>query len=382
MRKISLLGSTGSIGCNTLEVLKNLGPDYQVTALAANNNVELLSKQIKQFSPRLAVVGNPQKVETLKKAHPKVEIMAGLEGLIAVAEDESDMLVNGILGSIGLIPTARALKKGKRIGLANKESMVAGGHFLNKVRDEFGGEIIPVDSEHFAIFQSLQGHSLDEVENIWLTASGGPFLQRAPETFKSITLADALNHPTWNMGKKITIDSATLMNKGLEVLEAHYLFRVPFEQVQVVIHPQSIIHSLVEYVDGEMIAQLGMPDMKIPIQHSITYPRIAPLPGKRLNLAEIGRLDFSTPDRAKFPCLPLAYHAGKQGGMFPAVLNAANEVVVQWFLEEKITFNEIPQRLSQVLDNFNDTYQEDEENILAVDKETRLRLQQSEPAFA
>jgi 1-deoxy-D-xylulose-5-phosphate reductoisomerase len=352
-KKIAILGSTGSIGRSTLQVVDKLSPAFQVVGLTAHQNYRELARQIKVFRPKMAAIMDEKFFAPLKKLVPGkgTELLAGPEGVVAVAgESGAPLVLSAIVGAAGLRPTLTAVQKGKDIALANKETLVMAGEVVAREAKKSGSKILPVDSEHCAVFQCLAGsRDAGEIHKILLTASGGPFRCLDQKHFPKITLKQALNHPTWRMGPKITIDSATLMNKGLEVIEAHYLFGVPYEKIDIVIHPESIIHSMVEYIDGSVLAQLGTTDMQIPIQYALTYPARAKAPVKRLDLAGIGQLHFEAPDRGKFPCVDLAYAAGKKGGTTPAVLNAANEVAVDLFLKGKISFVQIPRIIAKVL---------------------------------
>jgi 1-deoxy-D-xylulose-5-phosphate reductoisomerase len=345
MKYISILGSTGSIGTQTLDVVREHADELKVCAITGNNNIELLKEQIIEFSPMLCCVMNEEKASFLKAilpSHIKTEIMSGMEGLIAAAEyDKSEIIVTAVSGMIGLKPTVAAIKKGKTIALANKETLVTGGDYIMNLAREFNAPILPVDSEHSAIFQSLMANDKKSINKIILTASGGPFRGRQTEFLKSVKVEDALKHPNWSMGKKITIDSATLMNKGLEVIEAKFLFDVEPEQIEVVVHPQSIIHSGVEFCDHSTIAQLGLPDMRVPIQFALFYPARSHNSYKSLSLSEIGSLTFEKPDMEVFKCLKLAFDSLKEGGTMPAVLNASNEACVSLFLDKKISFLDI-----------------------------------------
>ena len=343
MKKIAILGSTGSIGTQTLEVVRENG-DIQVLALAAGSNISLLEKQIREFRPAKAAVWDEEKAKELrvKTADMDVEILSGMEGLIAVSVmEEVEILVTAVVGMIGVRPTIEAVKAGKDIALANKETLVTAGHIIMPLAKEKHVSILPVDSEHSAIFQSLQGNEEKAVHKILLTASGGPFRGKKEEELLDIRVEDALKHPNWAMGQKITIDSSTMVNKGLEVIEAKWLFGVGVDRVQVVVQPQSIIHSMVEYVDGAIIAQLGTPDMKLPIQYALYYPERRYLPGERLDFWSLGRLDFEKPDMDTFYGLALAYEAGRAGGTLPTVFNAANELAVSKFLNREIKYLEI-----------------------------------------
>ncbi len=343
MKKIAILGSTGSIGTQTLEVVRE-NQDIEVCALAAGSNIARLEQQIREFRPRLAAVWSEEKARELRirTADLPVEIVSGMEGLIQVAVlEETEILVTAIVGMIGLRPTIAAIKTGKDIALANKETMVTAGHIIMPLAKEHKVSILPVDSEHSAIFQSLQGNEGNKIQKILLTASGGPFRGKKQEDLLNVTVEDALRHPNWSMGRKITIDSSTLVNKGLEVIEAKWLFGVDVDQIQVVIQPQSVIHSMVEYEDGAVMAQLGTPDMKLPIQYALYYPDRRYLPGERLDFWTLSHLDFGKPDLDTFYCLALAYEAGRAGGTLPTVFNAANELAVKKFLLKEIKYLEI-----------------------------------------
>lgn len=354
MKRISLLGATGSVGTQTLAVIREHPEHFAVAAMAFGENIEKALPLIDEFKPRLVAVKNRQIAERLKvERGGREKIVYGPEGMIeAAAFADSDMLVNAVLGSIGLEPTLAAIEAGKKIGLANKETLVTAGHLVMEQAKKAGVSIIPIDSEHSAIFQSLQGQDRTALSRLILTASGGSFRDRTREELKDVTVADALKHPNWSMGAKITVDSATLLNKGLEVIEAHWLFQVPYDRIDIVVHRESIIHSLVEYADHSVIAQLGLPSMLVPIQYALTYPKRLELKQtKRLNLWEIGTLHFQKLDRQRFPAVSLAYAAGKAGGTMPAVLNAANEVAVQAFLSGEIPFLEIEPLVEAALEH-------------------------------
>lgn len=345
MKRIAILGSTGSIGTQTLEVVRENG-DIQVLGLAAGNNIKLLEAQIREFHPKVVAVWTEEKAKELRDnvRDMDVKIVSGMEGLIEVSVLEgTKILVTAIVGMIGIRPTIEAIKAGKDIALANKETLVTAGHIIMPLAKEHNVAILPVDSEHSAIFQSLQGSSWGELHKILLTASGGPFRGKTREELLHIQVEDALKHPNWEMGRKITIDSSTLVNKGLEVIEAKWLFDVDIEQIEVVVHPQSIIHSMVEYVDGAIIAELGTPDMKLPIQYALYYPERRYLPGERVDFATLSQLTFEKPDMDTFYGLRLAMEAGKTGGSLPTVFNAANELAVSKFLNRKITYLQIPE---------------------------------------
>lgn len=345
MKKIAILGSTGSIGTQTLEVVRE-NKDIEVLGLAAGNNIKLLERQIREFHPKMAAVWTEERAKELREnvKDLDIKIVSGMEGLIELSVmEESEILVTAIVGMIGIRPTIEAIKAGKDIALANKETLVTAGHIIMPLAKEYQVAILPVDSEHSAIFQSLQGGQEKALHKILLTASGGPFRQKTREELLNIQVEDALKHPNWEMGRKITIDSSTLVNKGLEVIEAKWLFDVSLDQIEVVVHPQSIIHSMVEYVDGAIIAQLGTPDMKLPIQYALYYPERRFLPGDRLDFAVLSKLTFEKPDMETFYGLRLAFEAGKEGGSLPTVFNAANELAVSKFLERKIKYLEIPE---------------------------------------
>lgn len=343
MKKIGILGSTGSIGTQTLEIARN-NKDIQVVALAAGSSVRKMEEQIREFSPRMAVMWSDKAAEELRiaVADTDTKVLSGMEGLLEIAVmEEMEVLVTAIVGMIGIRPTIAAIEAGKTIALANKETLVTAGHIIMPLAAEKGVPILPVDSEHSAIFQSLHGENRERVSKILLTASGGPFRGRKREELMEITVEDALKHPNWSMGRKITVDSATLVNKGLEVIEAKWLFNVDPEKIQVIVHPQSIIHSMVEYVDGGIMAQLGAPDMKLPIQYALFYPDRRPMAGKRVDFYELGSITFEKPDTETFKGLAMAYDAIREGGSMPTVFNAANERAVALFLDRKIRFLDI-----------------------------------------
>ena len=351
MKKIAILGSTGSIGTQTLEIARTNG-DLEITALAAGSNVERLEAQIREFHPSLAAVWTEEKAKELKSRirDLDVRVVTGMEGLIEVAEQpESGILVTAIVGMIGIRPTIAAMKAGKDIALANKETLVTAGHIIMPLAEECGVRILPVDSEHSAIFQCLNGENRGELHKILLTASGGPFRGKKKEELRDVQVEDALKHPNWSMGRKITIDSATLVNKGLEMMEARWLFGVEPEDIKIVVQPKSIIHSMVEFADGAVIAQLGTPDMKLPIQYALYYPQRRYLPGERLDFWKLGQITFEEPDMENFPGLGLAFDAAAAGGSLPTVYNAANERAVALFLDRKIGFLEIPELIERCM---------------------------------
>lgn len=343
MRKIAILGATGSIGTQTLDIVRAQG-DLQVTAMAAGHNIDLFETQIREFLPHLVSVWEEGDALDLKTriADLNVKVVFGMDGLLTVASDpDSEILVTAVVGMIGLQPTVAAIQSGKNIALANKETLVTAGHLIMPMAKEYNVQILPVDSEHSAIFQALNGESSNKIDKILLTASGGPFRGKTREELSKVTLADALRHPNWSMGKKITVDSATLVNKGLEVMEAKWLFGVELPQIQVVVQPQSVIHSMVQFVDGSIIAQLGTPDMRLPIQYALYYPKRKPLAGARLDFAALTSITFEEPDTKTFRGLALAYEAMKSGGNMPTIYNAANEAAVALFLQEKIPYLQI-----------------------------------------
>ncbi len=353
MKKIAVLGSTGSIGTQTLDVVREQ-KDIAVTALAAGGNIDLLEAQIREFQPKLAAVWSEELAGELKNRVKdcQVQILFGMEGLLAVAtEPEAEILVTAIVGMLGIRPTIAAIEAGKHIALANKETLVTAGHLIMPLAKAHQVSILPVDSEHSAIFQSLNGEHGNKIDKILLTASGGPFRGKKREDLKQCTLQDDLKHPNWSMGQKITIDSATLVNKGLEVMEAKWLFGVELENIQVVVHPQSVIHSMVQYEDGAVMAQLGTPDMRLPIQYALYYPMRRPMSGKRLDFYELGSLTFEKPDLETFTGLKLAFEAMKRGGNIPTAFNAANELAVDKFLKQKIAFLEIPEIIEACMES-------------------------------
>ena len=344
-KKISILGSTGSIGVNTLDVIDTFQDEFDVVYLSTFQNNKLIIEQAKRYQPKALVVVNDSNAEDVKGALEKenIEILIGRDGLLEISKrDDIDLVMNGLVGSAGMEPTINALKAGVDVALSNKESMVMAGDLINNTMNESGAKIYPVDSEHSAIWQCLVGENIEDVKRIILTGSGGPFRTRDINTFSEISLKEALNHPNWSMGKKITIDSATMMNKGLEVIEARWLFDIQINQIDILIHPQSIIHSMVEFNDRSIKAQLGIPDMKIPIQYALTYPTHALAEWRELDLAKIGKLTFEEKDIEKFPCIELAYESIRIGGSAPAVLNVANDNAVYSFLNKRIKFTDIP----------------------------------------
>lgn len=376
MKKIAILGSTGSIGTQTLEIVRE-NPDLQVVGLAAGSNAQLLERQVREFAPRLVSLESEEACRELRVrlADMDVRIVPGMEGLLEVAEmEESEVLVTAIVGMIGIRPTIAAIKKGKDIALANKETLVTAGHIIMPLAARRGVSILPVDSEHSAIFQALRGENRERVEKLLITASGGPFRGRTKAELAQVRPEDALRHPNWTMGHKITIDSATLVNKGLEVMEARWLFDVDLAHIQVVVHPQSIIHSMVEFTDGGIIAQLGMPDMKLPIQYALFYPDRRPMSGKRVDFYELGSITFEKPDMETFTGLKLAMRAAREGGSMPTVFNAANEKAVSLFLQKKIRFLEIPEIIERCMEAHTRAADPDVDAILAAEQETYERI--------
>ncbi|MBI2658200.1 1-deoxy-D-xylulose-5-phosphate reductoisomerase [Candidatus Woesearchaeota archaeon] len=371
MKHLSILGSTGSIGTQTLDIARQFPNEFKIVGLTANRNSELLLKQIKEFKPKAVAIMDKSKVDDLLN-FSSCQVYSGIEGLNRIASlSEADTVVNALVGSIGIEPTHNAIKSGKNIALANKETLVAAGSVIMDEVKKNNVNLMPIDSEHSAIFQCLNGENIKEVSKITITCSGGPFRNHSREQMENVSLKDALKHPTWNMGSKITIDSATLMNKGFEVIEAHWLYDMDYEKIKVIIHPQSIVHSLVEFVDHSVIAQLGLPDMKIPIQYALTYPKRFQNLSAPLDLAKIKALEFSEPDFEKFPCLKFAYEAGAIGGTLPAVMNAANEIAVHAFLGNKIRFLDIQRLVRKLMDGHNLIKSPSLGNILETDKKTK-----------
>ncbi|MDE7321514.1 MAG: 1-deoxy-D-xylulose-5-phosphate reductoisomerase [Lachnospiraceae bacterium] len=372
MKKIAILGSTGSIGTQTLEIVRK-NPDLEVVGLAAGANIDLFEKQVREFKPRLVSLQDEVVCKELKVrlADMDVEIVHGMEGLLCIAEmEESEILVTAIVGMIGIRPTIAAINKHKDIALANKETLVTAGHIIMPLAAKMGVSILPVDSEHSAIFQCMQGENRERVSKLLITASGGPFRGKTRKELENVQLEDALKHPNWSMGHKITIDSATLVNKGLEVMEAKWLFDMDLDHIQVVVHPQSIIHSMVEYVDGGIMAQLGTPDMKLPIQYALFYPDRRPMAGKRVDFYELESITFEKPDMETFTGLKLALRAAAQGGSVPTVFNAANEKAVSLFLNRKIAFMQIPEIIEMCMDVHRKIENPDVEEILKTEQET------------
>ncbi|MBI4690209.1 MAG: 1-deoxy-D-xylulose-5-phosphate reductoisomerase [Nitrospirae bacterium] len=377
MKRISILGSTGSIGKSALEVVLRYKDEFEVVGLTANSNIKLLEEQIKTFDPEIVAVADESGAAELRKKL-KIEILSGERGISDVASyGNTDFVLSAIVGFAGLLPTLAAVKAGKTVGLANKESLVVAGEMVMKTAARLGAAIIPVDSEHSAIFQCIEGRSRDSIRRIVLTASGGPFLGRNKKELAGVTVEDALKHPRWDMGRKITIDSATLMNKGLEVIEAHYLFDSSPDKIDVLIHPQSIVHSMVEFRDRSYIAQLSIPDMKGPIAYALSYPNRLDDPMPYLDLSKIEKLTFRKPDVGSFPCLSYAYEASKTGGTMPAVLNAANEVAVEAFLRNAIGFNDIPAIIENTMHSHKNTTVTEIEEVVEADRWAREKARET-----
>ena len=372
MKKISLLGSTGSIGTQCLDIIRENRDKYQVVALACGSNVDLLSEQIEEFSPVLAAVADEKAAQELQKNYPGTEISWGRQGLIDVACADCDMVVNGLMGIRGMEPTYHAIMSGKDVALANKETLVAGGEIIMKAAYEKAIKLLPVDSEHSAIFQCLEGNKGRNINRILLTASGGPFRGFSKEELEHVTLEQALKHPNWSMGKKITIDSATMMNKGLEVIEAKWLFDVDVEKIEILVHPQSILHSAVEFEDKSIIGQMGLADMRIPISFALCYPDRLPSKEPGLDFFSQGaRMTFEKPDTEVFKCIKLAYESSKVGGTYPVTLNGANETLVELFLKKKIKFTDIQNILERILEAHSPAYNLDLEGIMEADRKAR-----------
>lgn len=376
MKKIAILGSTGSIGTQTLEVVRENG-NIEVVSLAAGSNTELLEKQVREFHPKVVCVYQKDRAADLKERlkDETVKVVTGMDGLIeAACVPEAEIVVTAVVGMIGIRPTIAAIEAGKDVALANKETLVTAGHLIIPLAKEKGIRILPVDSEHSAIFQSLQGNEGNKIQKILLTASGGPFRGKKQEDLLNVKVEDALKHPNWSMGRKITIDSSTMINKGLEVIEAKWLFDVSVDEIQVVVQPQSVIHSMVEYEDGSVIAQLGTPDMKLPIQYALYYPERRYLPGDRLDFWSLSHLDFEKPDLDTFYGLALAYEAGRAGGSMPTVLNAANELAVSMFLDRQITYLEIVEIIEDCMKAHKKIENPSLEQILMTEQETYERI--------
>lgn len=372
MKKIAILGSTGSIGTQTLDVVRANG-DIQVLGISAGRNIKKLEEQAREFSPRLVAVWDEKAAEDLRirLQDMDIKIVSGMDGLLELASmDETEILVTAIVGMLGIRPTIQAIRSGKDIALANKETLVTAGHLIMPMAEKYGVKILPVDSEHSAVFQALNGEDRKEIQKLLITASGGPFRGRKRADLESVTLADTLKHPNWVMGQKITVDSATLVNKGLEVMEARWLFDVDLDQIQVVVQPQSVIHSMVEFKDGGIMAQLGTPDMSLPIQYALYYPHRRYLDGERLDFAKLGQITFEEPDMETFLGLPMAIQAAREGGSMPTVFNAANELAVRKFLHEEIRFLDIYDIIGQSMERHKKMESPDLDEILAVENET------------
>ncbi|WP_270181864.1 1-deoxy-D-xylulose-5-phosphate reductoisomerase [Alkalihalobacillus sp. CinArs1] len=378
MKKISLLGASGSIGTQTLDIIRMHPELFSLVAVSVGRNIEKAAEIVDEFQPKLLSVQLREDAESLRRSISRqTKIVYGEEGLLEVAcHPESTVLVNAVLGSIGLTPTLSAIEQGKTIAIANKETLVTAGHLVTEAAKKYGSALLPVDSEHSALFQCLNGEKIDQMDRLILTASGGSFRDKTRKELQGVSVEDALNHPNWSMGAKITIDSATMMNKGLEVIEAHWLFGTPYDQIDVLLHKESIIHSMVEYIDGSVMAHLGTPDMRIPIQYALSYPdRLEMRNAKKLNLWEVGKLHFEKVDFERFRSLKLAYDAGRIGGSMTAVLNAANETAVAAFLQSKIDFLTIEELVEKALEQHDSIQNASLEEILEIDSETRSRVQ-------
>lgn len=378
MKKIAILGSTGSIGCNALNVVRHLNTDFKVVALAARENIDLLEQQAREFHPLIIAVYQPEKASELRKRLPGQTIVSGMEGLKAVAAcQEADMVISAIAGTLGLQPTIEAIIAGKDVGLANKEALVSGGALVMRLVKEKGIRLVPIDSEHSAIFQCLNGENKSEIHRIILTSSGGPFRNWTQEQLEHVTVEQALNHPTWKMGPKVTIDSSTLMNKGLEVIEAYWLFNLEVDKIEVIIHPQSIIHSMVEFIDTSMLAQMGVPSMIVPIQYAMTYPIRSPGLLEPFDFVKHAKLEFFKPDPGKFRCLALAYEAIRRGGSLPCYMNGANEILVERFLKREIGWGDIATQLERLMNQHRIQSVDTLEDILAIDSQARVEAAKS-----
>ena len=385
MKSIGILGSTGSIGTQTLDVIDTLPGKFYIKYLTSNQNTELLGEQALKYKPDTVCIANEEKRDDLEiiLAGTNINITSGRNALLeAAGRNDVNLVMNGLVGAIGMEPTIEAVKAGVDVALSNKESMVMAGGIINELLKKHSGNLFPVDSEHSAIWQCLTGEKIDQVKRIILTGSGGPFRTKPKEEFSLITREEALQHPNWDMGNKITIDSATMMNKGLEVIEAHWLFNLNADQIDIVVHPQSIIHSMVEFVDGSVKAQLGVPDMKLPIQYALTYPDHYSTDWENLDLTAIGRLTFEKPDFEKFPCIQLAYDALEKGGTFPVVLNVANDEVVSAFLNDHIPFIQIPQLIAEALDQHEFIENPDLETISEISQWTTNYIHEQITTFA
>jgi len=376
MKNLILLGSTGSIGTQVLEVIDYIKEDWNVEVLTANSSVEKITEQAKKYKPSYVVMGDESSAKEVKLnlRDYNIKVLEGQKNINEIVQlQETDLVINALVGAAGLIPTLNTLKQGTKLGLANKESLVIGGHLVKKQLEKINKDnmLLPIDSEHNAIFRLLEEHSKKELKNIILTASGGPFVNKSKKEMNKVTVKEALDHPNWDMGAKITIDSATMMNKGLEVIEAHWLFGVGYDKIKVVIHPQSIIHSMIELIDNSIYAEMSVADMRMPIQHVMEYPDISSGIGEPLNLVEQGKLEFLKPDYDKFECLDLAFKAGKKGGSYPVVLNAANEIAVNKFLNKKIKFVQIPKIIRETIEAHNKVDNPNIDEIIEIDKWAR-----------
>ncbi len=377
-KNISVLGATGSIGVNALNVVRSYPDLYRIKYLTAHSQADLLIEQALEFSPKAVSIGDANQYEKVKQALPEVEVLSGRNGLLELAgRDDVDTMLNALVGSAGMEPTIKSIQAGVDIALSNKESLVMAGDYINGLLKKYEVDLYPVDSEHSAIWQCLLGESPEDIKRLVVTGSGGPFRTLPIESFINITVDQALNHPNWAMGRKITIDSATMMNKGLEVIEARWLFHLPAEKIDIVIHPQSIIHSMVEFLDGSVKAQLGLPDMKIPIQYALSYPRHLKQDWEQLDLAKIGSLTFEAPDLKKFKCIQLAFDALEEGGSVPVVLNVANEEAVYRFLNEEISFNAIPELITKAIDAHEFVEHPELNDILALEQWTQAFIKRS-----
>jgi len=379
MKNIAILGSTGSIGTQCLDIISDYPDKFKVSALSCQSNIDLLREQAEQFKPEHITVFSEDAYQTLKReglSYP-VQIHHGMEGLLSIVRlEEVDVVLTSVVGNIGLLPTVEAINAGKDVALANKETLVTAGSIIMPLARVKGVSILPVDSEHSALFQALQGNSKKSIRRIILTASGGPFRGKTKDELLNVTAREALKHPNWSMGRKISIDSATLMNKGLEVIEAKWLFDVEPDEIDVVVHPESIIHSMIEYHDSSIMAQMGLPDMKLPIIYALSYPERLETRLESLDFMKVNQLNFEGPDKETFPCLRLAYEAMVAGGTMPTVLNAANEVLVNQFLEGEVGFYDIPERIEQLMNEHNNILNPSIDDILAVDRDTRKRVQE------
>ncbi len=376
MKNLILLGSTGSIGTQVLEVIDYIKEDWNVEVLTANSSVEKITEQAKKYKPSYVVMGDESSAKEVKLnlRDYNIKVLEGQKNINEIVQlQETDLVINALVGAAGLIPTLNTLKQGTKLGLANKESLVIGGHLVKKQLEKINKDnmLLPIDSEHNAIFRLLEKHSKKELKNIILTASGGPFVNKSKKEMNKVTVKEALDHPNWDMGAKITIDSATMMNKGLEVIEAHWLFGVGYDKIKVVIHPQSIIHSMIELIDNSIYAEMSVADMRMPIQHVMEYPDISSGIGEPLNLVKQGKLEFLKPDYDKFECLDLAFKAGKKGGSYPVVLNAANEIAVNKFLNKKIKFVQIPKIIRETIEAHNKVDNPTIEKIIEIDQWAR-----------